>query len=155
MKIKRTMAIGATKNKKMSRNAQPDTAKSKQTVKASKQQTTKPLINGIMRTIPIGGDPIAVVGAVYDGISYPIQYFPMGGCMPYPPFDCVRKEMIRYNSDNIPWIDNTLCETYCQGNLCERRKAYKAGAYEEYRMETKRLEAFSRIQRDRFGADIV
>lgn len=142
MKIKRTLPIKKNTKQEVS---------IKRTVPAI-QEASEALVDKeddliIKRTVPIGGYPFVDIGATYGEIIYPLNYFPMGGFMPYPPHDCVRKNVIKYNSDKMPWIDNTICESACFGNFCQRRKNYKANSYEERRKESKRLEAFSQIAR--------
>lgn len=83
-------------------------------------------------------------------VEYPDRYQLWGGCMPFPPENCVcRKHAFKDKESKIVWIDNYWCsQEQC---VCARRREYMARNNEEWRMEVQRLRIKSDEKRNALG----
>lgn len=71
--------------------------------------------------------------------TYPEDYHPRGGFMPFPPFDCPQIKLSSVDEvSGIRWIDNVFCAV-CK-SPCHRLMEYMAHNYAEYRSEMRRLD---------------
>lgn len=77
--------------------------------------------------------------------AYPEYYQAWGGCMAFPPHDCVRHDKVFGTKEGIPWICNAICLAACGDHPCERRKQYKAT--NEWQNEAERLSAIRKAAR--------